>query len=85
MSDVAQISRVLVGVDFDVASAAAVKMAASLASACGAELTASLIVLSIPVGKSDSQLSAITQALKECVHPVPFVPSSEGIVERSSS
>ena len=46
---------------------------------------ADLIVLSIPVGNSDSQLGASTHALKECVHPVLFVPSSEGIVERSSS
>lgn len=39
MADVAKVSRVLVGVDFDEASAAALKMAASLAAACAAELT----------------------------------------------
>jgi hypothetical protein len=46
---------------------------------------ADLIVLSMPVAKSHSQLSAIADVLKECVHPVLFVPSSEGIVERRSS
>jgi nucleotide-binding universal stress UspA family protein len=46
---------------------------------------ADLIVLSMPVAKSDSQLSAIADVLKECVHPVLFVPSSAGIVERSLS
>jgi nucleotide-binding universal stress UspA family protein len=45
---------------------------------------ADLIVLPLPVDRSHSQLSAMTHVLKECVHPVLFVPSSEGIVERSS-
>jgi nucleotide-binding universal stress UspA family protein len=45
---------------------------------------ADLIVLSMPTDATYSQLSAIAQVLKECVHPVLFVPSS-GIVERSSS
>jgi hypothetical protein len=39
MTDVAKISHVLVGVDFDEASAAAPKMAGSLAAAWDAELT----------------------------------------------
>jgi hypothetical protein len=39
MTDVARVSRVLVGVDFDEPSAAAPKMAGSLAAAWGAELT----------------------------------------------
>jgi nucleotide-binding universal stress UspA family protein len=43
-----------------------------------------LIVLSMPAG-SHSQLVATAQVLKECVHPVLFVPSADGIVERSSS
>jgi nucleotide-binding universal stress UspA family protein len=46
---------------------------------------ADLIVLSMPVDRGHSQLNAIAHVLKECVHPVLFVPSSEGIVERSSS
>jgi hypothetical protein len=46
---------------------------------------ADLIVLSVPADPGQSQLSAIAQVLKECVHPVLFVPSSEEIVERSSS
>ena len=53
MSPVAAISHVLVGVDFDDASASA--------------------------------FSAIVQVLKECMHPVLFVPSSNGIFERSPS
>jgi Universal stress protein family len=39
MSPVTKISRVLVGVDFDDASASALKMAGALASAWGAEIT----------------------------------------------
>ena len=47
---------------------------------------ADLIVLSMqPGGGSHSQVDAIAQVLKECVHPVLFVPSADGIVERSSS
>jgi nucleotide-binding universal stress UspA family protein len=46
---------------------------------------ADLIVLSMPVDASRSQLSATEHVLKECVHPVLFVPSSQGTVERSSS
>jgi nucleotide-binding universal stress UspA family protein len=46
---------------------------------------ADLIVLSMPADKSHSQLNAIAHVLKDCVHPVLFVPSSEGIIERSSS
>jgi hypothetical protein len=46
---------------------------------------ADLIVLSMPAGHRRSQLSAIAHVLKECVHPVLFVPSSEEIVERSLS
>jgi nucleotide-binding universal stress UspA family protein len=45
---------------------------------------ADLIVLSMPPDESHSQVSAIAHVLKECVHPVLFVPSS-GIAERSSS
>jgi hypothetical protein len=39
MTDIPKISRVLVGVDFDDASAAALKVAASLASAWEGEIT----------------------------------------------
>jgi nucleotide-binding universal stress UspA family protein len=46
---------------------------------------ADLIVLSMPPNQSHSQLNAIAHMLKECVHPVLFVPSSEEIVERSPS
>jgi nucleotide-binding universal stress UspA family protein len=46
---------------------------------------ADLIVLPMPSDHSDSQLNVIAHVLKECVHPVLFVPSSEGIVERSLS
>ncbi len=46
---------------------------------------ADLIVLSMPGGANYSQLRSITHVLKECVHPVLFVPSFEGIAERSSS
>lgn len=45
---------------------------------------ADLIVVSMPADAGYSQLSATEHVLKECVHPVLFVPSS-GIVERSSS
>jgi hypothetical protein len=45
---------------------------------------ADLIVLSMPPDESHSQVSAVVHVLKECVHPVLFVPSS-GIAERSSS
>ena len=45
-----------------------------------------LIVLAIPAHTDiDAQFSAIVQVLKECVHPVLFVPSPAGIFERSSS
>ena len=43
-----------------------------------------LIVLSMPAD-SDTHFGAIVQVLKECVHPVLFVPSTDGIVERSPS
>jgi hypothetical protein len=46
---------------------------------------ADLIVLSMPVDHSHSLLNAIAHMLKECVHPVLFVPSTEEIVERSLS
>ena len=47
---------------------------------------ADLIVLSMQSdGGPHSQADAIVQLLKECVHPVLFVPSVDGIVERSSS
>ena len=47
---------------------------------------ADVIVLSMPadVG-AHARFGAIVQVLKECVHPVLFVPSADGIVERSSS
>jgi hypothetical protein len=50
-----------------------------------AELLANahLIVMSMPVG-NDTHFGAIVQVLKECVHPASFVPSSDGIVERST-
>jgi nucleotide-binding universal stress UspA family protein len=45
-----------------------------------------LIVLSIATDRDTQvQLVAIAQVLKECVHPVLFVPSADGIFERSSS
>ena len=44
-----------------------------------------LIVLSVATGTdTHAQLGAIVQVLKECVHPVLFVPSASGMVERSS-
>ena len=43
-----------------------------------------LIVLPMPAD-SDTHFGAMVQVLKECVHPVLFVPSTEGIVERSTS
>ena len=45
-----------------------------------------LVVLSVATeGDTHAQLGAIVQLLKECVHPVLFVPSADGIFERSSS
>ena len=46
---------------------------------------ADLIVLSMPAGANHAQWREIAHVLKECVHPVLFVPSFEGVVERSSS
>jgi nucleotide-binding universal stress UspA family protein len=43
-----------------------------------------LIVLPMPAD-SDTHFGAMVQVLKECLHPVLFVPSTEGIVERSTS
>jgi nucleotide-binding universal stress UspA family protein len=43
-----------------------------------------LIVLSMPAD-TDTHFGAIVHVLKECVHPVLFVPSTDGIVERSTS
>jgi len=43
-----------------------------------------LIVLSMPPD-SDTHFGAIAQVLKECVHPVLFVPSTDEIFERSPS
>jgi nucleotide-binding universal stress UspA family protein len=45
---------------------------------------ADLVVLAMPLGGGDHpQFGAIVQVLKECTHPVLFVPSAEGLVERS--
>jgi nucleotide-binding universal stress UspA family protein len=67
---------------------ALVRMAAEfdLISHCAPDLleNTDLIVLSMPVD-NDTHFGAIVQVLKECVHPVLFVPSSDGIVERSTS
>ena len=99
MSPGEKVSRVLVGADVDDASASALKMAGVLASAWDADITTfhastqdapayftntDLIVLSMPAD-SDTHLGAIVQVLKACVHPVLFVPSTDGIVERSPS
>lgn len=46
---------------------------------------ADLIVLSMPAGANHAQLRAIASVLKECVHPVLFVPFFAGLAERSSS
>jgi nucleotide-binding universal stress UspA family protein len=47
---------------------------------------ADLIVLSTQSdGSPHAQFDAIAQVLKECLHPVLFVPSADGIFERSSS
>jgi nucleotide-binding universal stress UspA family protein len=43
-----------------------------------------LFVLSMPAD-SDRHFGAIVQVLKECVHPVLFVPSTDGNFERSTS
>lgn len=45
---------------------------------------ADLIVLSMPAGANHSHLRDIARVLRECVHPVLFVPSLEAIAERSS-
>lgn len=45
-----------------------------------------LIVLPVATGTdTHAQLGGIVQVLKECVHPVLFVPSASGMFERSSS
>jgi nucleotide-binding universal stress UspA family protein len=45
-----------------------------------------LVVLSMAADSdTQAQFAAIGQVLKECVHPVLFVPSADGIFERSSS
>ena len=47
---------------------------------------ADVIVLSMAADASaHERFGAIVQVLKECVHPVLFVPSADGIFERSSS
>jgi nucleotide-binding universal stress UspA family protein len=47
---------------------------------------ADLIVLSMAAGgAAQAQVRAIVQVLKECVHPVLFVPSASGTLERRSS
>jgi nucleotide-binding universal stress UspA family protein len=43
-----------------------------------------LVVLSMPAA-ADSHFGAITRVLKACVHPVLFVPSTDGTLERSPS
>jgi nucleotide-binding universal stress UspA family protein len=43
-----------------------------------------LIVLPMPAD-SGTHVGAVVQVLKECGHPVLFVPSTDGIVERSQS
>ena len=43
-----------------------------------------LIVLSMPAA-GDPHFGAIKQVLKACVHPVLFIPSTDGTVERSPS
>jgi nucleotide-binding universal stress UspA family protein len=43
-----------------------------------------LFVLSMPAD-TDTHFGTIVQVLKECVHPVLFVPSTDGNVERSTS
>jgi hypothetical protein len=45
---------------------------------------ADLIVVSMPAD-TNTHFGAIVQVLKECVHPVLFVPSTDGIFERSPS
>lgn len=48
--------------------------------------SADLIVLSLPVSSGeDAQFGAVVRVLKECVHPVLFVPSRDGTIERSRS
>ena len=73
MSPVTKISRVLVGVAFDDASASALKMADVIVPSMAADVGA------------HARFGAIVQVLNECVHPVLFVPSADGIFERSSS
>jgi hypothetical protein len=101
MTALANLSRLLVGVDFDDASASALQLAGALADAGEIDLTAfhaatlevpayfttaHLIVLSMPVEAGPHpQFGAIVQVLTECVHPVLFVPSPDGTVERSQS
>lgn len=47
---------------------------------------ADLIVSAVPAGDgAHSHFAETVQMLKECVHPVLFVPSADGIFERSSS
>ena len=128
MSPVAKVSRVLVGVDFDDASASALKMAGVLASTWDADFDLIVVgthrrhgarrwwlgsvaeavvrrsprpVLVVPAGAGVPEArgpitilaaggdagagDAWVEVLKECVHPVLFVPSTDGIVERSTS
>jgi nucleotide-binding universal stress UspA family protein len=46
---------------------------------------ADLIVLSMPADGTHSQLGVMAHVLKECVRPVLFVPSVDGIVKGSTS
>ena len=91
MSPVEKISRVLVDVDLDDADVLRSTFAGDVVrspdiSHCGPDRlhNTELIGLSMPAD-SDAHFRAIVEVLKECMHPVLFVPSTDGIVERSTS
>ena len=46
---------------------------------------ADLIVLSVPSAETHASLNAIVRVLKECVHPVLFVPSVDVVARESAS
>jgi hypothetical protein len=46
---------------------------------------ADLIVFPLPAGDGRSHVKAVTHLLKECAHPVLFIPYPDESVERSSS
>jgi nucleotide-binding universal stress UspA family protein len=53
---------------------------------CSPDLLENMDLIVVPMpADGGTHFGAIVQVLKECVHPVLFVPSTDGIVERSPS